>query len=283
MPILNQFIIIFLLSIFTTHNGEAAPTHSKNKQTTKKVVKYAPTNYGIYNMTEHRFIESHAPSQVRPIASLTKLMTAYIFLQHMPSYCYASLELQDIDNFKNTKSKLPQQEKISCIKLLNAMLVSSDNMAAFSLSRSLPGVTRDKFVYMMNQQAKNWKMNNTLFVDPAGLNPLNVSTVNDLAILVEHCIKNPFITSITSQAMFLLIEQNGKINYINNTNRLVRELHYPTILSKTGYINESGYNLIFRPHLICQNKELAFIILGSPTSLQRTNFTIDKMKNNNCH
>jgi D-alanyl-D-alanine endopeptidase (penicillin-binding protein 7) len=163
------------------------------------------------------------------------------------------------------------------------MLVSSDNMAAFALSRSLPNVSREQFIALMNKEAKQLHMNHTHFVDPAGLNPENVSTVSDLSQLIQYSIHNPIITSITSQNITTITKQNGQPIYFKNSNKLVRELGYKTTLSKTGHINEAGYNLVFSPKNTCNNKNLAIISLGSSSSNQRCQFAINKLNQYNCN
>jgi D-alanyl-D-alanine endopeptidase (penicillin-binding protein 7) len=239
-------------------------------------------SYGIYDLVGNSFVENYKMNEVRPIASLTKLMTANVFIKHMPKYCYNSVNEQDVDNLKGTSSKLPKNENFSCLKLLDAMLVGSDNMAASALARSLPQYSKTQFIALMNAQAQQWKMVDTKFVDASGLDPRNVSTVKDLAILAKHSLSQPLIRNITSKPLALVVKNNGNILYFKNTNRLVRELGYKTDLSKTGYIRESGYNLIYKPQDNCNEHHYIVISLGNSNSLQRSNFASSKMKQYQC-
>jgi serine-type D-Ala-D-Ala endopeptidase (penicillin-binding protein 7) len=229
-------------------------------------------SYVVYDLTAQSIIGSHAPDKIRPIASLTKLMTANIFTAWQPDLmCQAQLEEVDVDYLKHTHSRLPKNQPISCKKLFMSMLISSDNMAAMALSRSINNVSREEFVAMMNEQAKKWGMTNTHFVDPTGLSPANTSNAHDLVILMQHSLANSLITDVVHQGEGVVVSESGQIIAFKNTNKLIREYNYQADLSKTGYIKESGYNLIYVPKDTCQNHKVGFVILGASSSSLRSN------------
>ena len=94
-------------------------------------------SYVVYDFTHNKVLESGTPNTVRPIASVTKLMTANVFLEHNKNpRCMASITNEDYDYIKGTHTKLPKYTPIACRELLKAMLVHSDNYAAHALSRS---------------------------------------------------------------------------------------------------------------------------------------------------
>ena len=94
-------------------------------------------SYVVYDFTRDKVLESSSPNHVQPIASVTKLMTANVFLEHNKNpRCTASITDDDIDYIKGTHTKLPKYTPIACNELLKAMLVHSDNYAAHALSRS---------------------------------------------------------------------------------------------------------------------------------------------------
>ena len=103
-------------------------------------------SYIVYDFTNNRMLETHQPNSVQPIASVTKLMTAIVFLEHnRNTRCTTSITGEDIDHIKGTHTTLPKGTPIACHELLKAMLVHSDNYAAHALSRSA-GMSRAQFI-----------------------------------------------------------------------------------------------------------------------------------------
>jgi D-alanyl-D-alanine endopeptidase (penicillin-binding protein 7) len=94
-------------------------------------------SYIVYDFEHNAILKEKNSTQTHSIASLTKLMTANVFLTHetSPELCTNHLTEEDIDHLKHTHSRLPQNDTFTCDKLLQAMLISSDNMAASALSR----------------------------------------------------------------------------------------------------------------------------------------------------
>lgn len=234
----------------------------------------SPSIYIVYD--NYKLLESKNINDSHSMASLTKLMTAMVFLDNNhDSNCLAVLGDEDQDTLKNTHSHLPTHQLMSCSKLLEAMLVSSDNVAAHALSRSVKGINEEKFITLMNQKAKSLGMTNTLYVDPAGLSPSNVSNAHDLVILTQAVLKYPEIGNITASPE-IVVPKNDKIIFMKNTDKLVRELGYHPLLSKTGFINESGYNLIYVQKENCDNT-LHIILLGAHSSSARSSFAKEQL------
>ena len=238
--------------------------------------------YGVFDFNTRMSLYAYNTANVKSIASLTKLMTAYIFLTHRDNNhaCATSLNFTDIDTLKHTHSRIPKGESFSCLTLLNTMLVSSDNMAAMALSRVL--MPRGDFIELMNLQAQQWGMIHTHYVDPTGLSPENISTVEDLEILIEHVLALPLLSSITSQSFTQLENKKGDTIVFRNSNKMVRELGFNARLSKTGHINESGYNLIYVNQTACSGKIIGLIILGAASSENRTHEAIKLLRKWNC-
>ena len=138
----------------------------------------------------------------RPIASLTKLMTAMVALDYK-TYLDATYFLSDKAGSKLPKKLYTKRE------LLTALLVRSDNAAAETLAENYPG-GRKMFIKAMNTKAKNLGMNDTVFVDPSGLNKGNISTVEDVGTMMLHASKYTFITnnSVKKEASFEIPKSN---------------------------------------------------------------------------
>lgn len=265
-----------------------------SKTTTKKIITskggYAPRKdviYSIYDLNSSEFLEKNKINSLHSIASLTKLMSSYVFLKETPSLrnCNIQITSDDRDTLKNTRSHLEKNTPIDCKTILDATLSLSDNYAASSLSRSVPNLSREAFVQKMNEQARKWKMTNTFFADPSGLNPDNKSTANDLTLFLANLIKtNEYkLMQNSSTHKDVDIPSSGTIKTYHNTNKLIREDKFDAQLSKTGYISESGYNLMFIPENCANNKKIALVIMGERTSYNRSSLATKLLNKYNCN
>jgi D-alanyl-D-alanine carboxypeptidase len=105
--------------------------------------------------------------EVRPIASLTKLMTALVFLEYNPGWDKI-VTLEKTDFVGGATLWLKKGDKVRVKDLFYAMLAGSKNNAAEALVRST-GLKREKFIELMNEKAQNWSLSNTIFYDTTGL------------------------------------------------------------------------------------------------------------------
>lgn len=259
-------------------------SHTTRPNLNKAITALAlPAAYLLIDLKKQQIIEEKSADVVRPLASITKLMTALVFKekQHNP-LCITSLGAQDIDTIKHTSSRMPKNYYLNCDKVLNTMLIASDNMSAFALSRSVNGLSRKQFIENMNSKAQLIGMKSTQFVDPAGLSHYNRSTAKDIAMLMSQAYKNSDISSISTKVGTSVVDENGKVLLFKNTNKLIREMSMKAVLSKTGYIRESGYNMAYIPQNTCGGRQLGIVVLGAKSSQERANFVYKKLKQYNC-
>lgn len=241
----------------------------------------AAQSYVVYDFTKDKVLESRAPHNVRPIASVTKLMTANIFLEHNRNpNCKTSITDDDYDYIKGTGTKLPRNVPISCHELLKAMLVHSDNYAAHALARSA-GMSKMQFIQKMNQKAQQLGMRSTRFHDSSGLSSMNISSAMDLVKLAKYSLNQPLIKTLSNTRATYI--QAGRRNvFMQNTNKLVREEIFDAAINKTGYIRESGYNLVFINKKPCNRSTIGVITLNHKSSAQRSHFTKNKLESYGC-
>ena len=77
--------------------------------------------------------------------------------------------------------------------------------------------------------------------------------------------------------------QTGKRNiFVKNTNKLVRDEMFSAAINKTGYIRESGYNLVFVNKVPCHQAIIGVISLNNASSASRSNFTKNKLEKYGC-
>ena len=175
--------------------------------------------------------------RTQSIASITKLMTAIIVLNANQDLA-EELKL-DFKNSNIYHTRLPRTLKtLSRSELLQLAIVKSDNFAAWTLCANYPGGV-DRCVAEMNHQALEFGMYSTHFADPTGLDEGNMSNARDLVKLVLVASRHPEITEASGKPLVSIKVKKRWWDFWN-TNSLVRKDSDRVIVSKTGYIHESG-------------------------------------------
>lgn len=208
-------------------------------------------------------------NQVRPIASISKLVAAMVVLdggQNMNERI--AITEDEIDHIKGTSSRLSVGTTLVRRELLHLGLMSSENRAIHALGRSYPG-GMDAFVTAMNRKVQSLGMSNSHFYEPTGLDPRNVSTAHDLGLLVQAAGKYPLIRQYSTANYGAVLTSAGKRQAYRNSNALVRESGWQVSLQKTGYIREAGRSMVVQANV--QNQPLVIVLLNSPTSTTRVN------------
>lgn len=199
--------------------------------------------------------------EIRPIASITKLMTALVVAesgQDMDELLEISRE--DVDTLKNSSSRLAIGSKLSRTDMLHLALMSSENRAANSLGRHYPGGL-PAFTRAMNDKARALGMRQTHFVEPTGLNSQNVSSPQDLVKLLQATAQHPIIHRYTTSEHYSVQPSRGRELQFNNTNRLVQNEKWDIQISKTGFINEAGECLVMLTKI--DGRDVAIVLLNA--------------------
>jgi D-alanyl-D-alanine endopeptidase (penicillin-binding protein 7) len=206
-------IAIFLLTALAYSQASAQP--------------YSAIIYDPVNQVE---VSGQSVGTERPMASLTKLMTAMVSLDH------------DRDLSNCIKGKTREE-------LFKALLVRSNNDVAELLAKSYPG-GRSAFLAAMNNKAQRLGMQNTHFDDPSGRIRSNQSTAQDVAIMVSAAYNYPAIRRIstykTMETEHVIKKAKKKTKTVvsvqPNTNKLIlNEFGTAVEVSKTGFTNPAGY------------------------------------------
>ncbi|XEI32517.1 D-alanyl-D-alanine endopeptidase [Aeromonas veronii] len=201
-------------------------------------------------------------TKVRPIASLTKLMTALVVLDAKQNLNQTiTVDKNDLDRVKHTHSRIRMGTKVTRRDALHLALMSSENRMASALARHYPG-GRSAFVRAMNNKARALGMRNSHFYDSTGLSTRNVSTAQDLGKLAAAAYRQPLIRQFTQ-------DENREMRFstpayslmFNNTNPLVKNPDWDVRLSKTGFTDEAGRCLVMRAKP--DSRELAIVLLNS--------------------
>lgn len=199
-------------------------------------------------------------SVIRPIASLTKLMTTAVFLDNNPGWD-KRVSMKAADDTIPSKIYVRNGDTFTTHDLFYATLVKSANNAANALARST-GLTHDQFVQKMNEKAKLFGMNNTHFEEVTGLSEKNVSTAQDYFILTKKLFSSMTFLQATTQKYFTIATVDNRKKYrMKNSNKLLN-VPYTVLGSKTGFTYEAGRCLAMKVKNK-QGREVLAITLGA--------------------
>ncbi|WP_233583245.1 D-alanyl-D-alanine endopeptidase [Candidimonas sp. SYP-B2681] len=199
--------------------------------------------------------------EVRPIASISKLMTALVVADSgLPLNQMMQITDADVDRVRYSRSRLSVGTELSRADMLHLALMSSENRAAHALGRYYPG-GMPAFVRAMNDKARALGMRSTRFVEPTGLSSENVSTPRDLVKLLQATSKQPLIHRYTTDDKYEIEIARGRQLVYNNTNRLVGKSDWDIKVSKTGFINEAGECLVMLTRI--DNRDVAIVLLNA--------------------
>ncbi len=220
----------------------------------------------IVDNSNDAWIYSKRPTRVRPIASLTKLLTAMVYLDLEPNLDTV-VYISGRDCYESAKSHIYKGEAYQVQDLLMAALMASDNRAARAIATA-SGLARLNFIEKMNAKARELGMVDTKVFEVTGLDERNVSTCADIAILIREANKYPFIKRASSKYTYRCkLENRNRYKRFVNTNRMVRS-RWAVQAGKTGFIIESDYCIatILKDK---KGKEITLVVLGSPTNNTR--------------
>ena len=212
--------------------------------------------------TEGQVIYSKDIDTVRPIASITKLMTAMVILDSgLDLSEKITVTKADRDLLQLTGSRLEYGATLPRREMILLAIMSSENRAATTLGRTFPG-GMTAFLTQMNRKAAQLGMKNSHFADPAGLNVDNTSTARDLMKMVTAAEGYALIreASTTTRIEVHPYAKRGPLVY-GNTNRLLKNKSWDIALSKTGYINESGRCLVMQANI--EGEWVSIVLLNS--------------------
>jgi len=178
----------------------------------------------------------------QPIASLTKLMTALVFLDNNPGFEKEYIISQN-DNVVGGKNNLFIGDTVKVKDLWHTSLVASDNVATMALAHST-GLSDLEFIEAMNSKASKLGLFNTSFAEPTGLSDKNISTARDIARLAKEALSHDEIKKSTIQKEYNFTTKEGREKKISSTDYLLfseSETKINLLGGKTGYTESAGY------------------------------------------
>ncbi len=198
-----------------------------------------------------------------PIASLTKIMTVIVTLEHK-DYQDSLVVSSTAANMEPDHMMLIAGERLTVEELLDGIFLVSANDASEVFAEKVLG-NRDQFITLMNQKAISLGMKDSLFINPSGLEEderTQYSTAYDVALMSRYAIKTfPHLLDISRQEHIYLPITNTHQDYdmYSGINLLTT---YPGVVGfKTGFTPEAGLTLVTIANR--GDKQVLGVLLGS--------------------
>jgi D-alanyl-D-alanine endopeptidase (penicillin-binding protein 7) len=220
----------------------------------------------IYDPESGQVLWEENSQTQRSIASITKVMTAVVFLEDEPDLT-KKVTIKASDVLRASTTFLRQNDRVTADDLLHLLLIASDNAAARALARVSPGGAA-AFVGRMNEKAAELGLESTHYADPSGLLSTNISSAYDMARLIAHASGNERIASIMRTPTHTIETARRQIA-IRSTNHLLGQEDLDVLAGKTGFISKAGYCLATLLRLPKSDHQVAVVILGARSSAGR--------------
>ncbi len=212
-----------------------------------------------------------------PIASITKLMTALVFLETSPDW-ESYYKITEKDRREGGKIYLFLGERVKVKDLFKTSLVASANTATAALVHST-GLTEEEFARKMNRKAKVMGFKKTYFKDATGLNSENISTAWEISKFTQVALEKDRIREAVSLPEYEFETKGGREKEIKSTDDLLK--FFPVegmelIGGKTGYNEEAGY--CFVGGFQNDGNYLISVVLGAESKKERFSLTEELIK-----
>jgi D-alanyl-D-alanine carboxypeptidase len=187
----------------------------------------------------------------RPIASITKIMTALVAIQYGDIQDEVKVTKRAVET-TGSSIYLQENEQISLEDLLYGLMLRSGNDASIAIAEHVGGSV-EGFVFLMNQTAASIGMTDTHFMNPHGLDEEgHYSTAYDMALLMRYAMGNGLFQRISSTT-----SHQAKVRDYpwRNKNKLLTQLYEPCTGGKTGFTRTAGRTLV----TTAKKEQLSFI------------------------
>lgn len=212
--------------------------------------------FALYNPQSGKLLAEQDAEVAVPIASTTKLMTAYLVVKHGSLDDVLTVSKEAV-SFGGSTMGLRRDERITVENVLLGALLISGNDAAHALAEHVGGILLNnpgapaeektaRFVAEMNATAERLGMRQTRYRDPAGLDDEGRGSALDLAKLAHQVLPLETIKKMTTTATSTVYDVRGVIRHdLRNSNRLVADYFYAGVLGgKTGFTPGAGHCLV---------------------------------------
>jgi len=245
------------------------------KEVVAKAISFdlAAENGAILDCQSDNLFFSKSPDRIWPIASITKLFTAYTFLDYNPGW-ETIYKIKASDKREGGKIYLFTGDKVKVKDLFYFSLVGSDNTATAALVSST-GLTEEEFIIKVNSKIRELGFKNTSIVDAAGLRDGNISTAREIAQFANIALAVEEINRASLTKKYEFTTEQGRKKVIASTNELLNvfpEQEVNLLGGKTGHINSSGYCLVSK-FKGADGRAIVTVVLGADSEINRFGLT----------
>ena len=213
-----------------------------------------------FDLEDGTILWRHRATAVRPIASLTKMMTALLAVERFePDESVRVTRVSDRVGGSRMSGLRPGR-RVRADVLLKGLLISSSNNAAVALAVAGAGSER-AWVALMNRRAQLLGLTCTHFADSHGLDRRNRSCPVDLAALAMRAMNEPRIAKIARKSYARVWPGSGQKLTLYTTNHLLRDRYPGAIGLKTGYTIRAGFCLVAVVERA--GRRIGIVLLGS--------------------
>jgi len=194
----------------------AAPAPEQTSKEANRPPQLQSRSWGVIDARNGDVLASHALNESLPIASTTKLMTAYVAMKELPLGKIVRAQPYQAE-YGESLMGLRAGERISVRDLLYGLILLSGNDAAHTLAISAAG-SEARFVAQMNRYAAALGLSHTHYANPVGLDQKgNYSSAGDLMTLTQHLLREPAFAEIADSRSAVLrsVHPRRRIESIN--------------------------------------------------------------------
>ena len=220
----------------------------------------------IYDADTNEVLWQENGDMQRSIASITKVMTAFVFLENNPDLTEQVLVTRS-DVYRASTTLLRAGDRFTTGDLLHLVLIASDNAASRALARVSP-LGANGFIDRMNEKALELGLESTHYVDTSGLLSENVSSALDMARLITLASQDERISTIMRMPEYTIANAKRKVTF-RSTNYLVRAGDVEVRAGKTGFISKAGYCLATVLRLPDTGQNVAVVVFGARSNAGR--------------
>ena len=221
----------------------------------------------IYDPATNEILWQENAQTQRSIASITKVMTATVFLENNPDLKQPVTIVRG-DVFQASTTHLHANDRVTTDDLLHLLLIASDNAAARALARVSP-YGSDGFIRRMNDKSAELGLESTHYADPSGLLSENVSSAYDMARLITHASQDERISAIMRTNEYTVYSGGRRPITFRSTNHLLRGGDVDVRAGKTGFISKAGYCLATVLRLPKSGQNVAVVVFGARSNAGR--------------
>ncbi|MFZ4631826.1 MAG: D-alanyl-D-alanine carboxypeptidase family protein [Patescibacteria group bacterium] len=223
----------------------------------------------VLSVNDRVFFYSKNSDLVQPIASISKLMTALVFLENNPGW-ETNYTITDKDSVEGGRLNLFIGEELKIKDIFKTSLIASDNGATLALVHS-SGLSEDDFIKKMNEKAFALGLKKTSFVDTVGLSDNNISSAKEVALLAKEALSKKEIREATETKEYNFKTLNGREKKIESTDNLLfdsEKNNFSVLGGKTGYTDKAGYCFVGR-FKDGNGREIISVVLNSSGKNER--------------